>query len=159
MSMISPHLQAEQQRLRDQIAEIQTSGEIAPPDVRIEPDFLNPKHWRLTHTTLPMRERSLGLAGSDRYRDWVERIHRRDRLQELREELSIVENLIERQARKESIFQPDAPEITIGCQVDYQGKSYTVQDIGQNYLRLVDDNQVVVRCPIEEARLLAGASA
>ena len=60
--MISPHLQSEQQRLRDQISAITSSGPIAPPNVRIEADFLNHKCWRLTHTTLPVRERELGVA-------------------------------------------------------------------------------------------------
>lgn len=152
--MMSPHLQAEQQRLRDQIAAISTSGPIAPPNVRIEADFLNHKCWRLTHTTLPVRERELGVAGSPRHRDWVERIHRRDRLQELNEELAIVENLIERQMRTESIFMPDTPTINLGDSVEFDGKVYRVQDIGLRYLRLVDDHNVVVRCPVEAARLL-----
>jgi len=152
--MMSPHLQAEQQRLHDQIQDIRQSGPIAPPDVRIEPDFLNHKCWRLTHTTLPIRERELGFAGSDRHQDWVERIHRRDRLRELEEELSIVENLIERQMRTASIFMPDTPTINLGDWVEFDGKTYRVEDIGLRYLRLIDDHNTVVRCPIEEARLL-----
>ncbi|MBD1911002.1 MULTISPECIES: hypothetical protein [unclassified Leptolyngbya] len=153
--MMSPHLQAEQQRLRAQIDAIASSGPIAPPNVRIEADFLNHKCWRLTHTTLPVRERELGVAGSSRHRDWVERIHRRDRLKELEEELAIVENLIERQMRTESIFMPDAPTISLGDSVEFDGKVYRVQDIGLRYLRLVDDHNVVVRCPVESARLLS----
>lgn len=152
--MMSPHLQAEQQRLREQISAIRASGPIAPANVRIEADFLNHKCWRLTHTNLPIRERELGPAGSANHVDWVERIHRRDRLQELEEELAIVENLIERQMRTESIFMPDAPTINLGDSVEFDGKTYRVDDIGLRYLRLVDDHNTVVRCPIEAARLL-----
>jgi len=155
---MSPHLQAEQQRLRDQITAIRESGPIAPPDARIEPDFLNHKCWRLTHTDLPMRERELGVAGSARYADWVERIHRRDRIDELKEELAIVEDLIERQMRTESIFMPDVPTINLGDQAEFDGKPYRVEDVGLRYLRLVDDHNTVVRCPIEAARLLEKAA-
>lgn len=156
--MVSPHLQAERERLLTQIATIRDSGEAAPPNVRIEPDFLNPKSWLLTHTNLPMRERQLGRSNSPRYREWVERIHRRDRLQELNDELAMVENLLERQSKTESVFLPDVPTIDVGDRVEFDGQDYRVEDVGLRYLRLVDTTGRVTRCEIDQARLLGKAT-
>jgi hypothetical protein len=157
--MSSPHLQAERERLLAQIAVIQEAGEAAPANVRIEPDFLNPKCWLLSHTNLPMRERQLGQAGSVRHREWVERIHRRDRLTELQQQLALVEGLIERQAKTEFVFQPDAPTITVGDWVEFNGQRYQVSDVGLKYLQLTDNSGRVTRCMIEEARLLSTSRA
>ncbi|HIK56173.1 MAG TPA: hypothetical protein IGS37_13545 [Synechococcales cyanobacterium M55_K2018_004] len=156
--MVSPYLQAERDRLLEQIASIQKSGEIAPANVRIEPDFLNPKCWLLTHTNLPMRERQLGQSCSAKYHDWMERIHRRDRLQELEYELSVVEGLLERQSKTEYVFLPDAPTIDVGDEVEFDGNRYKVEDVGLRYLRLIDNRGKVTRCEISAAKLLSKAA-
>ena len=153
--MSSPHLQAERDRLLAQIAVIQESGEAAPANVRIEPDFLNPKCWLLNHTNLPMRERQLGQAGSTRHREWVERIHRRDRLTELQQQLELVQGLLERQAKTEFVFLPDAPTINQGDWVEFNGERYQVVDVGQKYLQLTGEGGRVTRCTIEAATLLS----
>ncbi|HEY9646287.1 MAG TPA: hypothetical protein V6C88_07960 [Chroococcidiopsis sp.] len=156
--MISPHLQAEQERLVAQINAIREAGEIAPPNVQIGPDFLTPKHWLLINTNLPMRDRQLGLSGSNRHRDWEERIHRRDQIQELELQLSLVEQAIERQVRSESVFVPLPPHIDFGDWVEVGGQRFQVTDVGQRYLQLTDDSGKVSRCEITQATLVRKAS-
>lgn len=153
--MVSPHLQAEQSSIRDRIESIKDSGLVAPPNVRIEPDFLTPKAWILTHTNLPMKERHLGLHGSDKYQDWEARILRRDQIQELEQQLVLLQELIDRQANAEAIFAERNPEIDFGDWVEFQGNRYQVKDVGFRYLQLVDDKGLVVRCEIDSARLVS----
>ena len=156
--MSSPHLQAEQERLVAQINVIRELGEIAPPGIRIEPDFLTPKHWLLVSTNLPMRDRQLGLSGSPRHRDWEERIHRRSQVQELEQQLSLVEQAIERQMRSESVFVPLLPHIDFGDLVEVRGQRFQVTDVGLRYLKLTDDHGKVIRCEIEQAKLVSKAA-
>ena len=100
--MISPHLQAERERLLSAIKSIQASGNIAPANVQIVADFLTKKDFRLANTDLPMKEQVLGQKNSDRYRDWESRIKRRKTLTELEEQLRMLDALIDRQAKATS---------------------------------------------------------
>jgi hypothetical protein len=134
--MTSIHLQAELDYLLDRLNAIKNSGEIAPPNVCIAPDFITPKSWILNRTTLPMKERSLGKHGSAKYHDWEERIHRRDQIQELEQQLALLS------------------EIDAGDWVELEGNRYQVKDVGFRYLQLVDDRGVVCRCEIGQATLL-----
>lgn len=156
--MVSPHLQAEKERIAAQIDAIHKAGEIAPPGVQIGPDFLTPKHWLLINTNLPMRDRQLGLSGSARHRDWEERIHRRDQLEELALQLSLVEQAIERQVQSASIFVPLPPHIDFGDLVEVDGQRFQVTDVGMRYLKLTDDSGKVSRCEIDQAKLISKAS-
>jgi hypothetical protein len=152
--MTSLHLQAELDYLLDRLNAIKNSGEIAPPNVCIAPDFLTPKCWILNHTNLPMKERSLGKHGSAKYHDWEARIHRRDQVQELEQQLSLLRSLMDRQEAAEVVFAELAPEIDSGDWVELEGNRYLVKDVGFRYLQLVDDRGMVVRCEISQARLL-----
>jgi hypothetical protein len=152
--MTSLHLQAEHDYLLDRLNVIKSSGEIAPPNVRIAPDFLTPKAWILNQTTLPMKERHLGKHGSAKYRDWEARIHRRDQIQELEQQLSLLQALMDRQEAAETVFAELAPEIDSGDWVELEGSRYLVRDVGFRYLQLVDDRGTMLRCEISQARLL-----
>jgi hypothetical protein len=151
--MVSPNLLAERENLLAQIAAVQQSGDIAPPRVCIEPDFLNPKCWLLVGTNLPIRERKLGQAGSPQHRDWTERIQRRDRLHELEQQLTLLQGLIDRQSQFDTRLVTTT-DIVCGDVVEVDGIQYTVDDVGLNYLRLVDAAGKVTRCEIGRARLV-----
>jgi mRNA degradation ribonuclease J1/J2 len=155
--MNSPHLEAEKAALLAQIKAIYQSGEVASPHVRIEPDFLTPKSWILTHTMLPMKERHLGLHGSEKYHDWEARIQRREQIQELEIQLKLLQELIDRQTQAETLFVTQLPTIDYGDVVEYEGGQYRVQDVGFRFLRLVDQAGRVIRCEIEQAKLLIKA--
>jgi hypothetical protein len=152
--MTSLHLQAELDYLLDRLNAIKSAGEIAPPNVCIAPDFITPKSWILNHTNLPMKERSLGKHGSTKYHDWEARIHRRDQVQELEQQLSLLRSLMDRQEAAEVVFAELAPEIDSGDWVEMEGTRYLVKDVGFRYLQLVDDRGMVVRCEISQAQLL-----
>jgi hypothetical protein len=156
--MTSLHLQAEHDYLLDRLNTIKSSGEIAPPNVCIAPDFLTPKAWILNQTRLPMKERHLGKHGSTRYRDWEARIHRRDQTQELEQQLSLLQTLMDRQEAAEKVFAELAPEIDSGDWVELDGGRYLVKDVGFRYLQLVDDRGTVLRCEISQAQLLTKGS-
>jgi hypothetical protein len=152
--MISSNLQAERDALLAKLAEIRDSGPVAPANVQIHPDFLSPKSWILIHTELPMKERYLGLHGSEKYRDWEARIRRRDQIQELEKQLAIVEELIERQAKMERLFTELPSSIDCGDIVEVGGQRYRVEDVGFKYLRLVAPDGKVTRCEITQAQLV-----
>jgi hypothetical protein len=155
--MISPRLEAERELLLTQIDTIRNSGTIAPPNVKIAPDFLNPKCWILNNTTLPMRERQLGQAGSPKYMDWDARIQRRDQLHELEQQLALLQALIERQANADGVFAVHAPIVRIGDAVELDGKPYRVHEIGSSYIQLEDATGVITRCRADQIRLIERA--
>jgi hypothetical protein len=153
--MISSRLEAEREALLAQIDAIRNSGVSAPPNVKIGPDFLNPKCWILNCTTLPMRERQLGQAGSPKYMDWMARIQRRDQLHELERQLALLQELIERQAQADSLFVEIAPVLKVGDRVELDGQSYQVHEIGTSYVQLEDATGRITRCKAEQVRLVA----
>ncbi|HEY9624032.1 MAG TPA: hypothetical protein V6C78_26980 [Crinalium sp.] len=153
--MVSPNLLAERENLLAQIESVQSLGDVAPPGVRIEPDFLNPKCWLLVNTNLPLRERKLGQSGSPQHREWTERILRRDRLHELEQQLALLQGLIDRQQQFEANGLGIATDIVAGDTVEVDGIQYKVEDVGLKYLRLVDANGKVTRREIGQARLIS----
>lgn len=97
--MISPHLEAEHDRLLQLIQSIRNSGTVAPLNVWISPA---PKgghlYYKLTSKNSSYRNQHLGKAGSAKYRDWQARIRRREAITELEQQLSMLQVLIDRQA-------------------------------------------------------------
>ena len=97
--MVSPHLQAEHDRLLELIQAIRDSGSVAPLNVWISPA---PKgehlYYKLSSKNPEYKNQHLGKAGSDKYRDWRARIQRREAVAELEQQLSMLQALIERQA-------------------------------------------------------------
>jgi hypothetical protein len=156
--MTSPHLEKEKAAIQSHIEAIRQSGPVAPAGVQIVPNFLQRQHWSLANTDLPLRERDLGLHGSAKYHKWEEQIHRRDQITALEAQLSMVQRVIDLQAEAESLFAATPTAIDVGDLVDYEGKQYSVEDVGFRYLRLVDTDGHICRCEITQARLLQKVS-
>ena len=97
--MVSPHLQAEHDRLLELIQAIRDSGSVAPINVWISPA---PKgehvYYKLSSKNPDIKNLHLGKAGSAKYRDWRARIQRREAVAELEQQLSMLQALIDRQA-------------------------------------------------------------
>ena len=105
--MVSPHLEAERDRLLQLIQAIRDSGSVAPINVWISPA---PKgehvYYKLSSKNPDFKNQHLGKAGSEKYRDWRARIKRREAIAELEQQLSMLQALIDRQ----SITVIDVPE-------------------------------------------------
>ncbi|BAU15892.1 hypothetical protein LEP3755_64580 (plasmid) [Leptolyngbya sp. NIES-3755] len=102
---MSEHLFAERERLLTLIAEIRNSGAVAPANVWISPNFQNKggkiyEYYKLTSENPEVKHQSLGKIGSEKYRDWLARIQRRDAIVELEQQLSMLQALIDRQQTK-----------------------------------------------------------
>lgn len=97
--MVSPHLQAEHDRLLELIRTIRNSGIVAPLNVWISPA---PKgehlYYKLSSKNPEYKNQHLGKAGSEKYRDWRARIQRREAIAELEQQLSLLQALLDRQA-------------------------------------------------------------
>ena len=97
--MVSPHLQAEHDRLLELIKAIRDSGSVAPLNVWISPV---PKgehlYYKLSSKNPAYKNQHLGKVGSEKYRDWRARIQRREAVAELEQQLSMLQALIDRQA-------------------------------------------------------------
>jgi hypothetical protein len=97
--MVSPHLEAERNRLLQLIQAIRDSGSVAPINVWISPA---PKgehiYYKLSSKNPDIKNLHLGKAGSEKYRDWRARIQRREGVAELEQQLSMLQALIDRQA-------------------------------------------------------------
>jgi len=101
--MVSPHLQAERDRLLGEIERIRQSGPVAPPNVWIGPNFQTKgektyEYWKLNSENPQVRHQHLGKAGSEKYQDWEGKIARRDAIVELEVQLAMLQVLLERQA-------------------------------------------------------------
>lgn len=96
--MVSPHLEAERERLLQLIQTIRNSGHVAPSNVWISPA---PKgehiYYKLSSKNPEYKNQHLGKASSKKYRDWRARIQRREAIAELEQQLSILQALIDRQ--------------------------------------------------------------
>jgi hypothetical protein len=96
--VVSPHLQAERDRLLQLIQAIRDSGSVAPINVWISPA---PKgehiYYKLSSKNPNIKNLHLGKAGSEKYRDWRARIQRREAVTELEQQLSMLQALIDRQ--------------------------------------------------------------
>ena len=96
--MVSPHLEAERNRLLQRIQAIRDSGSVAPVNVWISPA---PKgehlYYKLSSKNPEYKNQHLGKAGSEKYRDWRARIQRREAIAELEQQLSMLQALIDRQ--------------------------------------------------------------
>lgn len=107
-SLQSPHLQAERRRLLDAIAEIRKSGEVAPAYywLSLQVDTKNGKTYEYIKLNLKKSEdtkvkaRSLGKPGSERHREWQQSLARRDAIVELEQQITLVENLMDRQKER-----------------------------------------------------------
>jgi hypothetical protein len=97
--MVSPHLEAERDRLLQLIQAIRDSGSVAPINVWISPA---PKgehiYYKLSSKNPEYKNQHLGKAGSEKYRDWRARIQRREAIAELEQQLSMLQALIDRQS-------------------------------------------------------------
>lgn len=97
--MVSPHLEAERDRLLQLIQSVRNSGSVAPLNVWISPA---PKgehiYYKLSSKNPDIKNLHLGKAGSEKYRDWRARIQRREAISELEQQLSMLQALIDRQA-------------------------------------------------------------
>ena len=106
--MVSPHLEAERDRLLQLIQDLRNSGIVAPSNVWISPA---PKgkylYYKLSSKNPEYKNQHLGKAGSEKYRDWRARIQRREAIAELEQQLSMLQALIDRQAD----FLMTAPEV------------------------------------------------
>lgn len=96
--MISPHLEAERERLLALLQTIRNSGSVAPLNVWISPAPKgNHLYYKLTSKNPEYKNQHLGKAGSEKYRDWRARIQRREAIAELEQQLSMLQALIDRQ--------------------------------------------------------------
>lgn len=103
--MISPYLEAERARLLDAIAEIRSSGSIAPAYCWLSTTSSTKKGKTYTYATLVEEKPhsrpkaiSLGKLGSARHRSWQAAIANRDAIVELEQQLALLQKLIDRQA-------------------------------------------------------------
>lgn len=96
--MVSPHLEAERDRLLQLIQSVRDSGSVAPLNVWISPA---PKgehtYYKLSSKNPAYKNQHLGKAGSEKHRDWTARVQRREAVTELEQQLSILQALIDRQ--------------------------------------------------------------
>jgi len=100
--MVSPHLQAERDRLISEIQQLRKLGAVAPVSVWVGPNFQikggRPyEYWKLNSDNPQVRHQHLGKAGSEKYQGWAARIARRDAIAELEVQLSVLQRLMERQ--------------------------------------------------------------
>ena len=100
---MSEHLFAERERLLTLITEIRNSGAIAPANVWISPNFQTKsgklyEYYKLTSENPEVKHQGLGKHGSEKYRDWMARIQRRNAIYELEQQLSMLQALIDRQS-------------------------------------------------------------
>ena len=103
--MVSPHLEAEQDRLLQLIQDLRNSGRVAPCNVWISPV---PKgahlYYKLSSKNPTYKNQHLDKAGSEKYRDWRARIERREAIAELEQQLSMLQALIDRQETSAGIL-------------------------------------------------------
>jgi hypothetical protein len=106
--MPSPYLKAERDRLLSMIHQIRTLGSPAPANVWISP-YQKGAHtyYKLTSENKAYKTQHLGKVTSLKYRDWVERIQRRNDIQELEQQLSLLAALIDRQAEAQILSLAD----------------------------------------------------
>lgn len=100
---MSEHLLAERERLLALMTQIRNSGAVAPANVWISPNFQNKggkiyEYYKLTSTNPEVKHQGLGKIGSEKYRDWLARMQRRNWIVELEQQLSMLQALIDRQA-------------------------------------------------------------
>jgi len=102
--MVSPHLQAERDRLLSEIERICQSGYVAPASVWISPNFQARgkkiyEYYKLSSENPQVKHLHLGKAGSEKHRDWLARIARRNAIAELEAQLAMLLALMDRQAQ------------------------------------------------------------
>lgn len=106
--MVSSFLEAERDRLLQQIQAIRDSGSVAPINVWISPAPKgNHIYYKLSSKNPDYKNQHLGKMGSEKYRDWLARIQRREAITELEQQLSMLQALIDRQ----TIMQINVPEL------------------------------------------------
>lgn len=97
--MISSHLEAERERLFQLIQSVRGSGNVAPLNVWISPapkgEYL---YYKLSSKNPDYKNQHLGKEGSEKYRDWRARIQRREGIAELEQQLSMLQELLDRQS-------------------------------------------------------------
>lgn len=112
--MISPYLESERARLLDAIAQIRESGTIAPAYCWLSTTSSTKKGKTYTYATLVEEKPhskpkviSLGKLGSARHRSWQSAIAKRDAILELEQQLSMLQKLIDRQAKHGLLLASD----------------------------------------------------
>lgn len=110
---VSPYLKSERTRLLDAIAQIRSSGSIAPAYCWLSTTSSTKKGKTYTYATLVEEKPhskpkiiSLGKLGSVRHRTWQTAIANRDAIVELEQQLSMLQKLIDRQASTGKEQQP-----------------------------------------------------
>lgn len=105
--MNSPHLAAEQTRLLTHIHQIRTRGEVAPAYCWLTQTSMTKGMRTYTYAILVTqqpdrkpRSQSLGRPGSARHRHWQQAMSRREAIAELEQQLTLLQALIERQAKQ-----------------------------------------------------------
>lgn len=106
--MISPHLQAERDRLLQEIERIRAAGVVAPTNVWIGPNFQMKEgkvyqYYKLNSENPQVRHQHLGKPGNEKYQDWTAKIARRNAIQELEVQLAMLQVLMDRQAKGSSL--------------------------------------------------------
>jgi hypothetical protein len=106
--MPSPHLKAERDRLLSMIHQIRALGSPAPANVWLSPYHKGAHtYYKLTSENKDCKTQHLGKVTSFKYRDWVGRIQRRNDIQELEQQLSLLTALIDRQAEAQILSLAD----------------------------------------------------
>jgi hypothetical protein len=105
ISLTSPHLFAERNRLLDLIVQIRQTGTIAPAYSWLTESSETKGNRTYIYIRLiqeiPDKKKtsqSLGKPGSGKHRDWQEAIARREAITELEQQLKLLEGLSDRQA-------------------------------------------------------------
>ena len=89
--MVSPHLQAERDRLLQLIQDLRNSGRVAPCNVWISPAPKGERlYYKLSSKNPTYKNQHLGKAGSEKYRDWRAKIERREVVAKLEQQVYLV---------------------------------------------------------------------
>ena len=107
---VSPHLVAERERLLSTLQHIRAGGEVAPAYCWLTTSSSVKRGKTYTYIILIQqkpdskpRSQSLGKPGSLRHRHWQAAIARREAIAELEQQLSLLEDLIQRQIMHQEV--------------------------------------------------------
>lgn len=106
ISLVSPHLLAEHDRLLDAIDAVRQSGKVAPAYCWLVESSETKGARTYTYIKLiterpgkRLTSKSLGKPGSKEHRTWQEAIGRRELIMELEQQIKLLEVLMERQQK------------------------------------------------------------
>jgi hypothetical protein len=100
------YLAAERQRLLDRITTVHASGTVAPAYCWLIESTEEKGSRTYTYVKLitqnpgkKLTSKSMGRPGSDRHREWMVAINRREAIAELEQQIKMLDTLIDRQAQ------------------------------------------------------------